>query len=127
MTILNQTIFLDGKEVSRWWVLFLHWSGETLPIRGVAVRETGSSRHHGGPIEGPLKPPPISTSGYYRTKGFKGGPQLDLHYAERHQPLRQPMWVIFQSGRRDTIFTGGVVCGAREKRTKRVYSILYSL
>ena len=30
---------------------------ETVTDRLKAVRETGVSRHHGGPIEGPLKPP----------------------------------------------------------------------
>ena len=32
-------------------------TGKTSPIRLIAVRQTGVSRHQGGPIEGPLKPP----------------------------------------------------------------------
>ena len=31
--------------------------GETTAIRRAAVRDTGVSRHHEGPIEGPLKLP----------------------------------------------------------------------
>ena len=42
-----------------------------LIIRRVAVRETGVSRHHGGPIDGPLKP--LGPSHHYRIEeGFKG-------------------------------------------------------
>ena len=41
------------------------------------VRETGVSRHHGDPIEGPLENPRISQ--HYRIEKFKGSP----HHAEK--------------------------------------------
>ena len=50
-------------------------TAKTTAITRAAVRETGVSRHHGGPIEGP------STSEYYRTEGPKRRPQLEPHYA----------------------------------------------
>ena len=57
----------------------------TTAIRRIAVRETGASRHDGGPIKAPR------TSQHYRIEEIKGGSQSVPHYAERHQPLRQPM------------------------------------
>ena len=64
-------------------------SGETTPIRRIAVRENGVSRHHGGVFEGSLKT--IRTSQHYRIEGFKGGPQLGPNYAETRQSLGQRM------------------------------------
>ena len=46
-----------------------------LTDRLIAVRETGVSRHQGGPIEGPPEIP--RTSLYYRIEGIKGVPDLD--------------------------------------------------
>jgi len=60
---------------------FLVQTGKTTPIRRTAVRETGVSWHHGGLIEGPHEIPHISQ--HYRIEGFKGGPQLGPHCAER--------------------------------------------
>ena len=45
-------------------------TGKTSPIRLIAVRETGVSRHQGGPIEGPPETP--RTSQHYRTEGGMG-------------------------------------------------------
>ena len=42
---------------------------KTTAIRRVAVRETGVSRHHGGPIEGPPETPRKSL--YYRIEFSK--------------------------------------------------------
>ena len=50
-------------------------------IRRTAVRETGDSWHHGSSIEGHPKTP--RTSQYFGIEKFKGGFQLDPHYAER--------------------------------------------
>jgi len=43
---------------------------KTATDRLIAVRETGASRHHGGPIEGPPETP--RTSQYYHIEGTKG-------------------------------------------------------
>ena len=62
------------------------WKNYTKKLR-TAVREAGLSRHHGSLIERPLK---LGTSRRrYSIKGYKGGPQLAAHYAERHEPLGQ--------------------------------------
>ena len=45
-------------------------SVKRLPDRLIAVRETGVSRHQGGPIEGP--PETHRTSQHYRIEGIKG-------------------------------------------------------
>ena len=43
---------------------------KTTAIRRIAVRETGVSRPHGGPIEGPPEAPRAPQR--YRVEGFKG-------------------------------------------------------
>ena len=45
---------------------------KTVTDRLIAVRETGVSWHHGGPIEGPPETP--RTSQHYRIEGIKGIP-----------------------------------------------------
>ena len=45
-----------------------------LTDRLIAVRETGVSRHQGGPVEGPVEIP--CTSQHYRIEGIKGVPDL---------------------------------------------------
>ena len=47
--------------------------GKTTRIRRTAVRETGASWHHGGPIEG--HPEACRTSQHYDIEGFKGTSQ----------------------------------------------------
>ena len=54
-----QSVQFSGKQ-----------TGQTL----IAVRETGVSRHQGGPIEVPLEIP--RTLQHYRIKGIKGVPDL---------------------------------------------------
>ena len=49
---------------------------KTAPIRRVAVRETGVSRYHGGPIEGPPETP--RTPQHYRIKGIKGVEEMEI-------------------------------------------------
>ena len=76
----------------------------------VAVRETGVSRHQGGPIEGPPETP--RTSVFYNVSprhrvlglhqstdvwGFQGGPQLGPPDAERRQSLGQRHWLTASS------------------------------
>jgi len=56
-------------------------AGKTAAIRRTAVREAGVSRHHRATIECPPETPP--TSEHYRIEGFKGGPLIGPHYAER--------------------------------------------
>ena len=72
---------------------------KTSADRRVAVRETSVFRHHGGPIEGHMKP--VGPSQHYRIegpsetaripqfsivlKGLRECPQFGLHYAERRQ------------------------------------------
>ena len=46
----------------------------TSPIRLIAVRETGGSRHQGGPIRGPPETP--RTSQHYHIEGIKRVPDL---------------------------------------------------
>ena len=55
----------------------------------IAVRETDVCQHHGDLINSSSETPRISQ--HYCIEGFKGGPQLDTNYAERHQFPRQPM------------------------------------
>ena len=56
--------------------------GKTTPIRRIAVRETGVSRHHEGLIEGPPETP--QTSEHYRIEGFKGALNwAPIKYVER--------------------------------------------
>ena len=50
-----------------------------------AGRETDVSRHHQGPLQNFLKP--LNQSHHHRIEGFKDGPPLELHYAERRQCL----------------------------------------
>ena len=47
-------------------------NGESTAIRRVAVRETGISWHHGGPIEGLLKT--LGSPEHYHIEVFKGSP-----------------------------------------------------
>ena len=53
---------------------FQHSTGlpdrKSVTNRLIAVRETGVSRHQGGPIEGPPETPRASQ--YYRIEGIKG-------------------------------------------------------
>ena len=59
-------------------------------------RARGVSRHHGGPIRGPLETlniPILWFRGF-----FYGGSSMGPHYAERQEPLRKPMYLYFQSG-----------------------------
>ena len=57
---------------------FQHSTGlpdrKSVTNRLIAVRETGVSRHQGGPIEGPPETPRASQ--YYRIEGIKGVPDL---------------------------------------------------
>ena len=65
-------------------------AGKATAIRRIAVRETSVSRHHGGSIEGPLKP-----HVHYRTivlRVIRRGASIGPHYAERK--------VFFQFGAR---------------------------
>ena len=60
---------------------------KTVTDKLIAVRETGVSRHQGGPIEGPPETP--RTSQRYRIGGFQRGPQSGPPDAERRQSLGQ--------------------------------------
>ena len=53
---------------------------ETTAIKRRAVRETGVCRHHGGPIEGPLKPPYITalSFSFLNVIYFQSGPQCNI-------------------------------------------------
>ena len=51
--------FLHARNISQ-----RALAGKTTAVRLIAVRETGVSRHHGGPIEGPPETP--RTSEHYR-------------------------------------------------------------
>ena len=55
-------------------LVLLHFlTGNATPMRRIAVRETGVSRHHGGQLE----PPEITrTSQHYCIERFSGDPQL---------------------------------------------------
>ena len=52
-----------------------------------SLRETDFSRHDGGPIKDPLKPPNMIVCSDAR--GFQGGPQLGHHNAESRQSFGQ--------------------------------------
>ena len=56
----------------KWKYSFLSVDRKTATDRLIAVRETGVSRHQGGPIEGPPETP--RTSQHYRIEGIKGIP-----------------------------------------------------
>ena len=47
--------FLHARNISQ-----RALAGKTTAVRLIAVRETGVSRHHGGPIEGPPETPRTS-------------------------------------------------------------------
>ena len=49
-------VFVKGKYS------LMNQTGKTTPIRRAAVRETGASRHQGGPTEVPLPETPRTTS-----------------------------------------------------------------
>ena len=68
--VLKQSNFLKNQ------------TGKTTPIRRAAVRETGASRHQGGPTEVPLPETPRTTIALNRIEGFKG-PSIGPHDAER--------------------------------------------
>ena len=55
-------------------------AGKTTAIRRTAVRETGASLHHWGPIEALLKP--LGPKQHYNIKEFKG-PSLGPNYGKR--------------------------------------------
>ena len=60
-------------------------SGKTSLIRLIAVRETGVSRHQGGPIEGPPGTP--RTSQHYHIGG--------IIYIHESQSTRSHYWYSF--------------------------------
>ena len=49
---------------------------KTVTDRLIAIRETGVSRHHGGPIEGPSETP--RTSQHYRIEGIEGVKEMEI-------------------------------------------------
>ena len=68
-------------------------TGKTTAMRRAAVRGNGVSRHHGTQLRVPLKT--LGPSQHYSIGMFKRGLQLGPNYAERHQPLGQPMGFFF--------------------------------
>ena len=80
-------------------MLELCHSGKKATIRRVAVRETGVSRHHGGPIQWPSETP--RTPRHYGTEGAEGRLQLLSHYA-----ARTVVDVIFSNRESRTILSG---------------------
>ena len=71
------------------WKVLAALNGKTTTMRRTAVRENGVCQHHVSPIEGLPEIP--RTSNHYDFEGYKEGPQLTPHYAERRQSLRQSM------------------------------------
>ena len=66
----------------------------------VAVRETSVSRHHGTPIEGPLKT--HHSSEHHRIAGFKGGgASIFPRIMRRGVSLSEWEWEILQSPAQD--------------------------
>ena len=60
----------------KWKYSFLSVDRKTTTDRLIAVRETGVSRHQGGPIEHPPETP--RTSQHYQIEGIKGVPDSFL-------------------------------------------------
>ena len=56
-------------------------SAQTGKTPTTRICETGVSRHHWAPIEGPLKP--LGPSQHYHIGGFKRDPQLGLYHPKR--------------------------------------------